>query len=70
VCVMHNRLQAQAFHSPNRYTGMADCFLRTLKREGIKGFYKGLLPNLLKVAPAASITYVVYEKMKKTLAIN
>lgn len=33
-------------------------------------FYKGLAPNLLKVAPAASITYVVYEAMKKQFGIN
>ncbi|CAM6089014.1 unnamed protein product [Calypogeia fissa] len=68
--LIRTRLQAQTLNSPDRYTGMTDVFLKTLRREGIKGFYKGLLPNLLKVVPAASITYVVYEKMKKTLSIN
>ncbi|EFJ15313.1 hypothetical protein SELMODRAFT_118883 [Selaginella moellendorffii] len=47
-----------------------DVFKRTLEHEGVTAFYKGLVPNLCKVAPAASITYVVYEKMKKLLAIQ
>ena len=29
--------------------------------EGLKGFYKGLTPNLLRVTPACCITFVVYE---------
>jgi solute carrier family 25 phosphate transporter 23/24/25/41 len=49
---------------------MSDVFWRTLKHEGISGFYKGILPNLLKVVPAASITYMVYEAMKKNLSLD
>lgn len=29
--------------------------------EGVKGFYKGIVPNLLRVTPACAITFVVYE---------
>ena len=43
---------------------MFDAFRRTFQLEGFIGFYKGLFPNLLKVVPAASITYVVYESLK------
>ena len=31
--------------------------------EGIAGFYKGLVPGLLRVTPACCITFVVYENM-------
>ncbi|XP_047314657.1 calcium-dependent mitochondrial ATP-magnesium/phosphate carrier protein 3-like [Impatiens glandulifera] len=68
--VIRTRLQAQRMNSDEAYTGMCDVFRRTLKNEGIKGFYKGLLPNLLKVVPAASITYLVYETMKKSLGLE
>ena len=46
------RLQAQgtAAH-PHTYTGLRDCFTRTYSREGAKGLFKGLTPNLLKVRP-------------------
>ena len=29
----------------------------------MKGFYKGLSPNLLRVVPATMITFVVYENV-------
>ena len=41
-----------------------------LSFEGPRGLYKGLTPNLLKVAPAMSISYVVYENAKRTLGLR
>jgi len=64
------RLQAQSLNSPDRYTGMVDAFRRTFRHEGVRGFYKGLLPNMLKVVPSASITYLVYEDMKTRLSLK
>jgi len=64
------RMQAQPANSEDPYRGMTDCFRRTLRHEGVSGFYKGLVPNLLKVVPAASITYLVYETMKKSLSLD
>ncbi|KAL6602956.1 hypothetical protein ACP70R_043317 [Stipagrostis hirtigluma subsp. patula] len=68
--VIRTRLQAQQANSEAAYRGMSDVFWRTLQHEGISGFYKGILPNLLKVVPAASITYLVYEAMKKNLSLD
>ena len=31
--------------------------------EGARGFYKGLIPGLLRVTPACCITFVVYENL-------
>lgn len=61
------RMQAQHSNSAAAYKGMSDVFWRTFQNEGFRGFYKGLFPNLLKVVPSASITYLVYEAMKKRL---
>ncbi|CAF1296568.1 unnamed protein product [Rotaria magnacalcarata] len=36
--------------------------------EGFVGFYRGLIPNMLKVVPAVSISYLVYETILKTLS--
>ncbi|KAG4401810.1 hypothetical protein GLYMA_02G067100v4 [Glycine max] len=63
--VVRTRMQAQ-----RAYMGMADVFRITFKHEGFRGFYKGLFPNLLKVVPSASITYLVYENMKKGLDLD
>lgn len=62
-------MQAQHSNADAAYSGMSDVFKRTLQHEGLRGFYKGLFPNLLKVVPSASITYMVYEAMKKNLGL-
>uniref|UniRef100_A0A1D1Y6Z4 Calcium-binding mitochondrial carrier protein SCaMC-1 n=1 Tax=Anthurium amnicola TaxID=1678845 RepID=A0A1D1Y6Z4_9ARAE len=68
--VIRTRMQAQPTNTNAAYGGMMDCFWRTYRNEGFSGFYKGIFPNLLKVVPAASITYLVYENMKKNFALN
>jgi len=36
--------------------------------EGLVGFYRGLIPNLLKVVPAVSTSYLVYETILKAIS--
>ncbi|KAJ0603593.1 putative mitochondrial carrier protein [Helianthus annuus] len=67
--VVRTRMQAHQAKEAARYNGMADVFIKTYQKEGARGFYKGLFPNLLKVIPAASITYISYEAMKKALEL-
>jgi solute carrier family 25 phosphate transporter 23/24/25/41 len=43
---------------------------KTLKNEGILGFYKGIAPTLAKVVPAVSISYVIYEHTKRLFRIQ
>ena len=37
-------------------------------KEGLVGFYRGLIPNMLKVVPAVSISYLIYETVLKALS--
>ena len=37
------------------------CLQQMWQREGIKGFYKGSLPSIIKAAPSAAITFATYE---------
>ncbi|KJZ78820.1 hypothetical protein HIM_01593 [Hirsutella minnesotensis 3608] len=69
--VVRTRLQTQGtvMHQAT-YTGIWDVTQKTIQREGIRGLYKGLTPNLLKVAPALSITWVVYENSKRILKLH
>ncbi|OTB01597.1 hypothetical protein M426DRAFT_63815 [Hypoxylon sp. CI-4A] len=69
--VLRTRLQTQgtSMH-PVRYTGIWDVAHKTVRNEGVRGLYKGLMPNLLKVAPALSITWMVYENAKRVLQLN
>ena len=47
--------------APAAYANFASAFGAILKKEGVAGFYKGLLPGVIKSAPASAITFAVYE---------
>ncbi len=49
---------------------MTGLFRVILKNEGIRGLYRGITPNFMKVAPAVSISYVVYEHVRKLLGVE
>uniref|UniRef100_A0A7S0EFR5 Mitochondrial carrier protein n=1 Tax=Hanusia phi TaxID=3032 RepID=A0A7S0EFR5_9CRYP len=49
------------------YKGTLDVIVKTLRREGVLGFYKGLAPNLMRVVPSSAITFLVYETVTKFL---
>mmetsp|Transcript_7785 Transcript_7785/g.18392 ORF Transcript_7785/g.18392 Transcript_7785/m.18392 type:complete len:418 (+) Transcript_7785:74-1327(+) len=49
------------------YTGLLDCLRQTVRGEGVRGLYAGLVPNMLKAVPAVAISYTVFETSKKEL---
>lgn len=64
VNLLRTRLQSQGTYAhPFTYDGFYDVFKQTIAREGYSGLWKGLVPNLAKVAPAVSISYFVYETL-------
>jgi len=71
INLLRTRLQAQGtiLHPPT-YTSIFDVTVRTIQGEGFRGLFKGVTPNLLKVAPAVSISYVVYENSKALLGLR
>lgn len=71
---VRRRLQVQGFASDlslndRHYKGVTDAFVRIYREEGILAFYRGLVPNFLKVVPSISISFYVYEMMKQILKI-
>ena len=59
VNLLRTRLQTQGTAShPRTYTGIVDVTRQTLHGEGVRGLFKGLTPNLLKVMPAVSIVSI------------
>jgi solute carrier family 25 phosphate transporter 23/24/25/41 len=71
INVLRTRLQSQGTaNHPPVYSGIWDVTRKTIKGEGVKGLYKGITPNLLKVVPAVSITYVVYDNSKALLGLR
>lgn len=41
--------------------GLIAVFKGIVKNEGIRGFYKGLFPNIVRVLPGTIVTFGVYE---------
>jgi hypothetical protein len=53
-----------------RFEGLIGTTRRMWKREGLRGFGRGLIPNTIRVAPSSAITFVVYEAVVDWLQIR
>ena len=65
-----SRIQQRQKVDGKPYNGMIDCCTRIVKNEGVRGLYKGLAPNLIRIAPGAAITFFTYENVKDFLINN
>jgi len=54
--VVKSRIQGD-FVTGVEYKGTIDCFRKTYHRDGIRGFYKGLLPTLVRAFPVNAATF-------------
>lgn len=45
----------------NQYTSIPHAVRTILSQEGIRGLYKGIVPNLLKVAPSMASSWLSFE---------
>lgn len=49
---------------------MVSLLQKIIREDGVRGLYRGITPNFMKVVPAVSISYVVYERMRMALGMN
>nr|XP_040047162.1 mitochondrial thiamine pyrophosphate carrier [Gasterosteus aculeatus aculeatus] len=49
------------FGQVRTYRGLVDCMVRIAKEEGVRGFFKGLSPSLVKAALSTGFTFFWYE---------
>jgi solute carrier family 25 phosphate transporter 23/24/25/41 len=64
--VLRRKMQMQGFSEKYPVYGSTwNCIKYTYNKESVRGFYRGLLPNYLKVVPAISISFVTYEEVKR-----
>ncbi|TPX46638.1 hypothetical protein SeMB42_g02316 [Synchytrium endobioticum] len=61
--VVRARLQNQ--YGGPKYTTVRGTITTIWRNEGVRGFYKGLAPNVLRVLPGTMITFAVYEALSK-----
>ncbi|CAL8276633.1 unnamed protein product [Merluccius merluccius] len=70
LALVRTRMQAQASQAGGPQMTMCGLFRHIVKTEGALGLYRGLAPNFMKVIPAVSISYVVYEHLKLYLGVR
>uniref|UniRef100_A0A667X7I4 Solute carrier family 25 member 24 n=1 Tax=Myripristis murdjan TaxID=586833 RepID=A0A667X7I4_9TELE len=70
LALVRTRMQAQASVEGSEQLPMGRLVKKILEKEGFFGLYRGILPNFMKVIPAVSISYVVYEYMRSGLGIQ
>ncbi|XP_029919555.1 calcium-binding mitochondrial carrier protein SCaMC-3-like isoform X2 [Myripristis murdjan] len=61
LALIRTRMQAQVTVQGAPQLSMTSVFQNIVTQEGVAGLYRGLAPNMLKVIPAVSMSYVVYE---------
>ncbi len=41
--------------------------VKNQREDGMYGFYRGMVPNIMRVVPSSAITFLVYEKTKNLI---
>lgn len=59
--VIRSRIQTDT--TGDLYPNILTTIKRTWNREGVKGLYRGLGTNLVRVLPGTCVTFVVYENL-------
>eukprot|EP00906_Rhabdomonas_costata_P033413 RCo047099 len=66
--LVRTKLQMQGVNGrPILYRGMLDCIRLTLRYEGARGLYRGLVPNYFKALPSLSISLVLVKTVNDIL---
>ena len=50
-----------------QYKGVFDAIRVIIAQEGVRGLYKGIVPNLLKVAPSMASSWLSFEMCRDAL---
>uniref|UniRef100_H3D982 EF-hand domain-containing protein n=1 Tax=Tetraodon nigroviridis TaxID=99883 RepID=H3D982_TETNG len=70
LALIRTRMQAQVSEKGAPKPSMLALVHNIVTREGVAGLYRGISPNLLKVIPAVSVSYVVYEYTRMALGVD
>src|SRR4051812_34434044 len=65
--VVKSKMQTDGFGANQRYKTMRDCFAQTWRAEGMRGFWKGIGPTLLRAMPVSAGTFAVVEMTMRAI---
>jgi solute carrier family 25 carnitine/acylcarnitine transporter 20/29 len=67
LAVIKNRIQAAPDLAPPKYSGMAAAARDVWTSGGVRGFYTGFLPCILRAVPANAACFVAFEMIMNIL---
>lgn len=70
LCEAHLVFLSPALEKEAPKPSMLALLHNIVTQEGVAGLYRGISPNLLKVIPAVSVSYVVYEYTRIVLGVD
>lgn len=50
-----------------KYSGILDCMRTSVREEGVRVFFKGVILNSVRAFPVNAITFLSYERLMKLL---
>ncbi|WYZ34112.1 hypothetical protein EsH8_I_000388 [Colletotrichum jinshuiense] len=65
--VIKSKMQTDGFGKDQRYKTMRDCFAQTYRGEGLRGFWRGIVPTLLRAMPVSAGTFAVVEMTMRAI---
>ncbi|KAG4437011.1 mitochondrial carrier domain-containing protein [Leptodontidium sp. 2 PMI_412] len=66
--VVKSKMQSDGFGEKQKFKGMNDCFRQTFRAEGLRGFWKGIGPTLLRAMPVSAGTFAVVEMTMRAIS--
>ncbi|XP_051896248.1 calcium-binding mitochondrial carrier protein SCaMC-3-like [Pristis pectinata] len=70
LALIRTKMQAHAVITDRPQVSMIQHIITIMREEGLRGLYRGFTPNCMKVVPAVSISFVVYEQMRNLLGLT
>lgn len=67
IHLLQHRLQNMSTVGTPLYSGMTDCFVKSVKGEGIKVLWAGFTPAFIKLAPYTIISLTLADKLTKAV---
>lgn len=65
--VVKSKLQTDQLGAKSKYRGALDCFAQVWRREGMRGFWRGIGPTLGRAMPVSAGTFAVVEGVRRAI---
>lgn len=65
--VVKSKMQTDGFGDKQKFRTMRACFAATWRADGIRGFWRGIIPTLFRAMPVSAGTFAVVEMTMRAI---